>query len=282
LIRFAAAGIFTLLLIVLSTPDAIASCVTNKTNSNVWIEYYGTKVGSPNFKRGGQWIKPGQSKCLKGRSGDWLLVPLDWTYGKPSDWAARESRKIGGTQQNPRSWYTWVTIGTNDSAEVTGFVKFSDYSGWWVRPTANYRKGHTPSQGGSKFKDVLAQIVSGLAESLAAQDGDRLSASANQYNERGEYVAAEALYREAHKQYASQLGLNHWRTAVAASSLGAALTNQGRYEEAEPFLVDSFELLKRRLGIRDENTRLTLNRLIRLYDSAEAYDVAAEYRALLR
>jgi hypothetical protein len=76
LIRSAAAGIFTLLLVVLSTPDAVASCVTNKTSKSVWIEYYGTKVESPNFKRGGEWIKPGRSKCLKGRSGDWLSLEI--------------------------------------------------------------------------------------------------------------------------------------------------------------------------------------------------------------
>ena len=182
----------------------------------------------------------------------------------------------------PRFFYTWVAIGRNDSSEITGFSTFSDQRGWWVRPIARYRPGHTPGQGGSKLARILGQIVNGLAEGLAAQDGDRLSALGNQYNERGEYVAAEALYREAYKQYERQLGKNHLRTAGAASSLGACLTTLERYEEAERFLVDSFEQLQSRLGVRDQNTLQTLNRLIRLYESAEAYDAAAEYCALLQ
>jgi tetratricopeptide (TPR) repeat protein len=57
------------------------------------------------------------------------------------------------------------------------------------------------------------------------------------------YSEALASARGARDIYTAALSANHWRTAVAMSAQGAALTGLGRYAEAEPLLNQSEAIL---------------------------------------
>ena len=73
----------------------------------------------------------------------------------------------------------------------------------------------------------------------------------------------------------------HWLTANAESILGACLTMLGRYEEAEPLLINSFPIIRDAVGERNVRTLDALRRIIRLYRDWGKPDRAAEYESLL-
>ena len=57
------------------------------------------------------------------------------------------------------------------------------------------------------------------------------------------YTEALESARGARDIYTAALSATHWRTAVAMSAQGAALTGLGRYAEAEPLLTQSAAIL---------------------------------------
>jgi tetratricopeptide (TPR) repeat protein len=58
------------------------------------------------------------------------------------------------------------------------------------------------------------------------------------YEEALEYAEA------AHEMAAETVSENHWRTAIAMSAEGAALSGLGRFEEAETLLRRGYEILR--------------------------------------
>jgi hypothetical protein len=76
----------------------------------------------------------------------------------------------------------------------------------------------------------------------------------------------------------SRLQKDHWRIAEAQGALGENLTEQKRYPEAEPFLVESHHILNARFSQRDPRTKEALRRLITLYEDWGKPDAASEYR----
>ena len=70
-------------------------------------------------------------------------------------------------------------------------------------------------------------------------------------------------------------------TARAESLLGACLSMQGRFEEAEPLLIRSFNKLRTDRGEADVMTQNTILRIIHLYETWERPDAAAEWREKL-
>jgi hypothetical protein len=62
--------------------------------------------------------------------------------------------------------------------------------------------------------------------------------------------------------------------------MGSFLTLEGRYEEAEPLLVESFELLRQERGMDFQYTQQALQTLIRFYELWERPDEAERYRRL--
>jgi hypothetical protein len=68
--------------------------------------------------------------------------------------------------------------------------------------------------------------------------------------------------------------------------LGAILCGLGRYAEAEPLLVESYEKLRDDPGVRQERKKELLDRIVRLYDLWEVAEPdirraqqAAKYKA---
>lgn len=64
----------------------------------------------------------------------------------------------------------------------------------------------------------------------------------------GQFPEALQLAQTAKGIYAKALSADHWRTAIAESAEGAALTGLGRYPEADTALTHSYEILKQDNG----------------------------------
>jgi hypothetical protein len=59
------------------------------------------------------------------------------------------------------------------------------------------------------------------------------------------YADAQARGKAAAEIYTASLSPDHWRTAVAESAEGAALTGLGRYSEAEKLLAHGYGILSK-------------------------------------
>ncbi len=97
---------------------------------------------------------------------------------------------------------------------------------------------------------------------------------------RREPVTAERLLRQALGIHRRVHPENDWRIAVSKSLLGASLTALGRYQEAEPLLVDAQSVLKDIPGPQGREARATLTRLVALYEAWGRPEKATPYRAL--
>jgi hypothetical protein len=65
----------------------------------------------------------------------------------------------------------------------------------------------------------------------------------------GKYPEALELARNAKDIYTAALSADHWRTAIAESAEGAALTGLGRYPEAETRLTHGHAILSKEGGL---------------------------------
>ncbi len=64
----------------------------------------------------------------------------------------------------------------------------------------------------------------------------------------GSYPQALEMAQSAKRIYTAALPADHWRTAIAESAEGAALTGLGRYPEAEARLTHSYAILSKKSG----------------------------------
>jgi serine/threonine-protein kinase len=101
-------------------------------------------------------------------------------------------------------------------------------------------------------------------------------------NKTGKAQEGEATLREAVRLRTNSLPKEHFWVALANDALGECLMNQGRYDEAEPLLLQSYENLKSSQGTNNPRTRLALQRLVALYQASGNSGAAEKYRALLR
>ena len=70
------------------------------------------------------------------------------------------------------------------------------------------------------------------------------------------------------------------RVAETQSVLGGCLVRLGRYELAEPLLVESLPIIRERWGEQQTHTLKALDRIISLYEAWDKPQKAAEYRAI--
>ncbi len=98
------------------------------------------------------------------------------------------------------------------------------------------------------------------------------------YNETGRTAEAEKLLREAVRIRVENMPETHFLRATANGALGEFLTTQGRFPEAESFLLASYESLTKSQAESSPRTRLALQRLVALYDNWGRADAANEYR----
>jgi hypothetical protein len=96
----------------------------------------------------------------------------------------------------------------------------------------------------------------------------------------GRLGEAEAAAREALEIIRPQLGPDHNRTREAEGALGAALSAQRRWAEAEPLLLSYHGALESRPGVEGD-VREVLERIVEMYIGWGKPDKAAEWRAKL-
>jgi eukaryotic-like serine/threonine-protein kinase len=94
---------------------------------------------------------------------------------------------------------------------------------------------------------------------------------------RGNAEEAEALLRSALAVRREKLVPGHWQIAVAESALGALLS-QRRVQEAEPLLMNAYEVLRNARGESDPDTRIALSSLIEHYERMGKHELAAAHR----
>ena len=94
----------------------------------------------------------------------------------------------------------------------------------------------------------------------------------------GRLVEAELCFRDTLESDSLALGPDHSWTSNARSLLGAILAQQGRYEEAEAYLVSGFEGLLQREGSRNSYTVSARQRLIGLHEGWGYPAAADRYR----
>ncbi|MEE9294954.1 MAG: tetratricopeptide repeat protein [Phycisphaerae bacterium] len=110
-----------------------------------------------------------------------------------------------------------------------------------------------------------------LAQSLIALARLKIS--------RGDASAAEMLVRECLEIREKALGKDHWTTGIAQSVLGECLIVMGRYDGAEPLLLEAHPIIKEGLGEDDDRTRAALERIVQLYQAWGKPEKAEEYGA---
>jgi hypothetical protein len=97
----------------------------------------------------------------------------------------------------------------------------------------------------------------------------------------GQSNEGEKILREAVKFRSDSLPKERFWVALANGALGECLTTQGRYDEAEPLLLHSYESLKSSHGTNNPRTRLALQRVVSLYEDWGKFDTAKTYRSKL-
>jgi serine/threonine-protein kinase len=98
--------------------------------------------------------------------------------------------------------------------------------------------------------------------------------------DRGDSHQAEAVLREALALRKQALPEGSWEIAEAESELGYCLAKFRRFDEAEPLLLQSYQILKTKRGAESKQTRLALDHIIDLYQAWRRPIDAAPYIAL--
>jgi tetratricopeptide (TPR) repeat protein len=97
----------------------------------------------------------------------------------------------------------------------------------------------------------------------------------------GKHAEAEVPLREAW-EILKRTRPRHWAIWGTASRLGEAIAGQGRFEEAEPFLVDAYTKMKPPNAPWPlSRKREALERVVKLYEAWDKPEKAAEWRARL-
>lgn len=140
-------------------------------------------------------------------------------------------------------------------------------------------------QGDFKAAEALLErfVEYGRAKSQRFQLGLALATLASIRMEQGQFNEALTLYDECHRVRTKQQG-NHWWTPATASCLGEAMVRCGRFAEAEPILVGSYDTLKRQARqIPSDERPLQLGRAARrvaeLYVELGESELAERWRA---
>ncbi len=99
--------------------------------------------------------------------------------------------------------------------------------------------------------------------------------------EMGELDEACALLETAAQKSAAAVGKDHWLTGHALSGLGACLARRGQSAEAEAQLLDAWRMIEPGPGDQRIQKRLTLQRIVALYEQWPRPDDAAVWQSRL-
>jgi tetratricopeptide (TPR) repeat protein/tRNA A-37 threonylcarbamoyl transferase component Bud32 len=99
---------------------------------------------------------------------------------------------------------------------------------------------------------------------------------------RDRHVEAETLFRQCLEIQGKALPVGDWRLALSENLLGHCLAGQCRFEEAEPLLTRSHEVLMSSASVWPIWKTQALHRMIDFYEASSRPELAAPYRAALR
>ena len=97
---------------------------------------------------------------------------------------------------------------------------------------------------------------------------------------RADFVGAEDRLRKALALRENETPSVPSRVAETQSVLGGCLVAEGRHEEAEPLLVDSFPIIRERWGEQQKHALTALDRIVSLYEAWNKPQKAAAFRAI--
>lgn len=96
---------------------------------------------------------------------------------------------------------------------------------------------------------------------------------------RGQFIVAEQLFRTALAGYQKQLQADHVLIAFAKSLLGGCLTEQDKFDEAEPLLLAGYQGIVASPSSRPQRITEALDRVIRLYQKKKDLAKVAEWQS---
>jgi hypothetical protein len=97
--------------------------------------------------------------------------------------------------------------------------------------------------------------------------------------QQGKAQEAEGYARSCLEIRSRALTAGHWLIADAKSVLGACLTAQGRYVEAEPLVVQGYEELRDAVGATASRKQEALERIVQCYAAWGKPDAADRWRS---
>ncbi len=130
----------------------------------------------------------------------------------------------------------------------------------------------------------LGGLASRLGESLMTDDAleRSLVERGRKYIADGEFADAARLLRVCLLTRQKELPAEHWLIADTRSLLGEAVAGQGRFDEAEPLLLDGYAGLKTDREAPLERKREAALRIVRFYESWRKPEKAREWRQSLQ
>ncbi|MGH9668297.1 MAG: tetratricopeptide repeat protein, partial [Bryobacteraceae bacterium] len=105
-----------------------------------------------------------------------------------------------------------------------------------------------------------------------------LSNLASVYLQRGEYIRAEAMYRQVIQLFTETLSADHQYTGIAQIKLGRALVRQKRYAEAEPHTLAGYRILMKQTSPTVTWLQAARKDLAAIYDALHEPAKAAGFR----
>lgn len=135
-----------------------------------------------------------------------------------------------------------------------------------------------------RTEESLALGERTLSATEAALGSSSVGVLVSAYNLAGAYQGAGRFARavELYERCVTMLPAlppGHWMVGVVEGGYGACLTAMGRFDEAEPRLLESHRVLLAALGAGHERTRTAVERLIALYEGAGREEEAARWRS---
>jgi serine/threonine-protein kinase len=132
----------------------------------------------------------------------------------------------------------------------------------------------------AEAEPLLRHVVGAFREQFGDHyySGSSLCQLANVLRLTGKPSEAEPLMREGLAILKRVLPAQHPDLALNRSRYGALLASQSRFAEAEPLLLDSYQVLHARYGIAHGRTREAASNLVMLYESWNRPQEAEPYR----
>jgi tetratricopeptide (TPR) repeat protein len=128
---------------------------------------------------------------------------------------------------------------------------------------------------------ILRRVARDFRESVGEAhyySGSSLTQLAHALHMNGKLEEAESSFRAGLEIVAATLPENHAALVLTHTRFGALLVTLGRFAEAEPMLLRSYEILQSRQGPHHAQTREAAAALAQLYESVDRLDHAARYR----